>query len=169
MLLMSIWISSLPELEAQSNDSSMSPARALDSLLQEYAYMAFAHPRTGMVYNGYVPSNLTGISISAMRLKSGSLWSRGVVAYKEFEIPKGVVEQPYVERLVLVYQNLGNWSDVYYPLPNFTYLAPVLGLLAYDALNLSAKKFTRTGYSGISKPYNYRIFRHESIARWNSS
>ena len=46
--------------------------------------------------------------------------------------------QPYVERVVLVYHNLGNWSDYYYPLTGYTYLAPVLGLLVYDAANLSA-------------------------------
>ncbi|GAB2236005.1 hypothetical protein Drorol1_Dr00026453 [Drosera rotundifolia] len=41
-------------------------------------------------------------------------------------------------RLVLIYQNLGNWSDVYYPLSGYTYLAPVLGLLALDGANISA-------------------------------
>lgn len=46
--------------------------------------------------------------------------------------------QPYVERLALVYQNLGNWSLFYHPLPSYNYLALVVGLLAYDASNLSA-------------------------------
>ncbi|KAK0602949.1 hypothetical protein LWI29_038456 [Acer saccharum] len=112
-------------------------ARALDALLQDYAYRAFVHPRTGIVYNGVVPSNLTGMKIAAMRLRSGSLRTRGVKMYKEFGIPIGVTESSYVERLVLVYQNLGNWSKTYYPLPGYTYLSPVLGLLAYDASNLT--------------------------------
>ncbi|XP_021300396.1 uncharacterized protein LOC110428802 [Herrania umbratica] len=140
MLVLLMWLLRFPDLMAQSiNASSTSSARALDALLQDYAYRALAHPRTGLPYDGVVPSNLTGIRIAAMRLRSGSLRNRGVKMYKEFEIPTGVVEQPYVERLVLVYQNLGNWSMVYYSLPNYTYLAPVLGLLAYDASNLSAK------------------------------
>ncbi|TYI06770.1 hypothetical protein ES332_A10G182100v1 [Gossypium tomentosum] len=141
MLLVFICLLLVSPLLVQSfdaNASSTSAARALDALLQDYAYRAFVRPRTGVPYDARVPSNFTGISITAMRLRSGSLRTRGVRMYKEFEIPIGVVEQPYVERLVLVYQNLGNWSLRYYSLPNYTYLAPLLGLLAYDASNLSA-------------------------------
>ncbi|KAI9185360.1 hypothetical protein LWI28_006516 [Acer negundo] len=127
---------SLPYIVAQSDTKTS--ARALDALLQDYAYRAFVRPRTGIVYNGSVPSNLTGMKIAAMRLRSGSLRTRGVKIYKEFGIPIGVTESPYVERLVLVYQNFGNWSKTYYPLPGYTYLSPVLGLLAYDASNLTA-------------------------------
>ena len=126
---------SLPYTVAQSDTKT--PARALDALLQDYAYRALVRPRTGIVYNGSVPSNLTGMEIAAMRLGSGSLRNRGVKMYKEFGIPVGVTESTYVERLVLVYQNLGNWSETYYPLPGYTYLSPVLGLLAYDASNLT--------------------------------
>lgn len=136
LLICSFW---WPRVAAQSPPSSIRPARALDALLQDYAYRAFVRPRTGIPYDGSVPSNMTGIEISAMRLRTGSLRTRGVGMFKEFKVPVGVLEQPYVERLVLVYQNLGNWSMVYYPLPGYVYLAPVLGLLAYDALNLSAK------------------------------
>ncbi|GAB4833104.1 hypothetical protein Ancab_031350 [Ancistrocladus abbreviatus] len=133
-----IWSSWLPYLGADSLGPSEGSARALDALLQGYAYRAFVHPKTGVPYDGTVPLNLTGIKISGMRLKSGSLRTRGVKSYEEFEIPVGIVVEPYVQRLVLVYQNLGNWSGVYYPLSGYTYLAPVLGLLAYDAATLSA-------------------------------
>lgn len=133
MLLSSCW---LPIIAAAQ--SAARSARVLDATLQDYAFRAFVHPRTGVVFDGTVPSNLTGIKVAGMRLRSGSLRSRGVPVFKEFEIPVGVVVQPYVERLVLVYQNLGKWSDVYYPLSGYTYLAPMLGLLAYDAVNLSA-------------------------------
>ncbi|TXG68079.1 hypothetical protein EZV62_009354 [Acer yangbiense] len=126
---------SLPYIVAQSDTKTS--ARVLDALLQDHAYRAFVRPRTGIVYNGVVPSNLIGMKIAAMRLRSGSLRTRGVKMYKEFGIPIGVTESPYVERLVLVYQNLGNWSKTYYPLPGYTYLSPVLGLLAYDASNLT--------------------------------
>ncbi|KAF0934492.1 hypothetical protein E2562_025568 [Oryza meyeriana var. granulata] len=118
-----------------------SPARALDAMLQDYAYQAFGvrpHPRTGIVYNATVPANLTGVALSAVRLRSGSLRRKGFSRYFEFAVPTGVVVQPYVERVVLLYHNLGNWSDYYYPLPGYTYLSPVLGLLVYDAANLSA-------------------------------
>lgn len=133
---------SFPFLKAQplssGTHSSGLSARSLDAILQDYAFRAFIRPKTGIPYDGGVPYNLTGISIAAMRLRSGSLRNRGVNMYKEFEIPTGVFEQPYVERLVLVYHNLGNWSQHFYPLPGHTYLAPVLGLLAYSASNLSA-------------------------------
>lgn len=115
-----------------------SPARALDTMLQEYAYRAFVRPHTGIVYNGTVPGNLTGIAVSALRLRGGSLRRKGFAEYFEFGVPTGVTVKPHVERVVLVYHNLGNWSEFYYPLPGYTYLSPVLGLLVYDAANLSA-------------------------------
>ncbi|KAL3629898.1 hypothetical protein CASFOL_026210 [Castilleja foliolosa] len=119
-----------------------SSSSSLDALLQEYAYGSLVGPRimTGDVYDRFALSNLTGIGVSAMRLRSGSLRSKGVNRYKEFEIPKGIIVNPYVERLVLVYHNLGNLSVSYYPPPpGYTYLAPVLGLLSYDASDLTAK------------------------------
>ncbi|CAN6362086.1 unnamed protein product [Urochloa humidicola] len=124
---------------AAAQSQPLSPARILDATLQDYAYRAFAHPHTGIVYNATLPANLTGIAVSAIRLRSGSLRRKGFSRYFEFGIPTGVVVQPHVERVVLVYHNLGKSSaDQYYPLTGYTYLAPVLGLLAYDAANLSA-------------------------------
>ncbi|XWS35444.1 hypothetical protein CRYUN_Cryun21dG0126500 [Craigia yunnanensis] len=150
----------LPALMAQSiniNSSSRTAARVLDALLQNYAYRAFLHHRTGVPYDGDVPSNLSGIKIAAMRLRSGSLWRKGVQMYKEFDIPIGVVERPYVERLVLVYQNLGNWSMLYYSLPNYTYLAPVLGLLAYDASDLLATHLPELDFRAFGDPIKIRF------------
>lgn len=109
-------------------------------------------PKTGVVYDGVVPSNLTGIKIAGVRLRAGSLWSRGVPMFKEFQIPVGVVEEPYVERLILVYQNLGNWSSVYYPVSGYVFIAPVLGLLAYDASNLSAKNLQELDIQASNQP-----------------
>ncbi|XP_027337938.1 uncharacterized protein LOC113851608 [Abrus precatorius] len=113
-------------------------SRTLDAILQDCAFKAFSRPKTGVPYDAQVPRNLTGVRVSAMRLRSGSLRTRGVESYKEFQIPIGVVEQPYVERLVLVYHNLGNWSEKFYPLPGYSYLAPILGLMSYSGAKLSA-------------------------------
>ncbi|XP_077215269.1 uncharacterized protein LOC143849876 [Tasmannia lanceolata] len=132
VLLLFVWE---PLVRAQPPSSSRS---SLDTTLQDYAYRAFHRPKTGRPYNAQVPSNFSGIKLSVMRLRWGSLIRRGVPRFKEFEIPAGVVEQPYVERLALVYQNLGNWSSIYYALSGYSFLAPVLGLLAYDATNISA-------------------------------
>lgn len=138
-VLLMLFMSGLSSLTAQSvTVLPVSPAHELNALLQDYAYKAFGQPKTGISYDATVPSNLTGIRVSAMRLRSGSLKTRGVNKFKEFEIPKDITVSPYVERLVLVYQNLGNWSNTYYDLPGYTYLSPVLGFLAYDAFNLSA-------------------------------
>ncbi|KAJ0975459.1 hypothetical protein J5N97_017424 [Dioscorea zingiberensis] len=138
--------------KARSLGSSTSPAQQLDLTLQGYGFSAFVRPHTGVVYDATVPLNLTGIKVSVVRLRSGSLWSRGVKGFKEFGIPVGVLVHPYVERLALVYQNLGNWSSVYYPLPGFTYLAPVVGLLAYDAANLSANNFQEIDFVASKSP-----------------
>ena len=76
------------------------PARALDAKLQEYAYRALVRPRTGIVYNATVPGNLTGVSVSALRLRSGSLRRKGLSQYFHFGLPTGVIAQPRVERMV---------------------------------------------------------------------
>ncbi|EMS53274.1 hypothetical protein TRIUR3_28903 [Triticum urartu] len=135
-LLQLLFLRSSPVAAQQPTPS---PARALDAMLQEYAYRALVRPRTGIVYNATVPGNLTGVSVSALRLRSGSLRRKGLSQYFQFGLPTGVIAQPRVERMLLVYHNLGNWSQHYYPPPpGYTYLSPVLGLLAYDAANLSA-------------------------------
>jgi hypothetical protein len=147
LCLLSSWP---PLLDAQLSGIS---ARSLDALLQDYAFRAFAqHPRTGTPYAARLPSNLSGLQATAMRLRSGSLKNRGVHSYNEFQIPVGITEQPYVERLGLVYHNLANWSSIFYPLPGFTYLAPVLGLLAYDASDLSASSLPELYIRASYKP-----------------
>ncbi|KAK9674293.1 hypothetical protein RND81_12G224000 [Saponaria officinalis] len=153
-----------PLLSCFGAESGLGNAPALDALLQDYAYRAFVNPRTGVVFDGVVPSNLTGIKVSGLRLRSGSLFKRGVRSYKEFEIPTGVVVQPYVERLVLVYQNLGSSSSVYYPLPGFTYLAPVLGLLAYDAKNLSATNLPELDITASESPINIHFLNVKPVS-----
>lgn len=139
-VLLVLGSSPLAAAQQQPQPASAPPARALDAVLQEYAYRALVRrPRTGLVYNGTVPGNLTGVAVSVVRLRSGSLRRKGFAEYFQFALPTGVVVKPHVERTVLVYHNLGNWSEYYYPLlPGYSYLSPVLGLLAYDAANLSA-------------------------------
>ncbi|KAF6142992.1 hypothetical protein GIB67_041060 [Kingdonia uniflora] len=107
-------------LLTKAQSTTRAQQRSLDATLQDYAYKAFVRPRTGKEFKANVPYNLNGMKLSAMRLKSGSLFTRGVTKYNQFQIPVGVIEEPYVQRLVLVYQNLGDWSSVYYPLPEFS-------------------------------------------------
>lgn len=173
MLVLVLCFETLPCVRAQSTTTSPSreEAKALDSLLQQYAYKALVNPKTGTIYKAtQLPSNLTGIEVAALRLRSGSLRRKGFQAYNEFEIPKGLIGSPYVERLVLVYQNLGNWSTKYYPLPNYTYLAPVLGLLAYDGSNLSAKNLSELDIDASDGPIlvkfrNVKPVPHGTVAK----
>nr|GMC81849.1 uncharacterized protein LOC109158761 [Ipomoea batatas] len=112
-MLLVIWLFWLPQLgSAQLSGSALAAARSLDALLQDYAYQAFGRrPKTGVVYEGSVPSNLTGIKVSALRLRSGSLRSK----------------------------------------------APVLGLLAYDATNLSATNLQEWNITASDKPISIRF------------
>jgi len=159
MLVLVPCFESLPGVRAQStatspgSSSTREEAKALDALLQQYAYRALVNPKTGTIYNAtHLPSNLSGIEVAALRLRSGSLRRKGFHPYNEFEIPKGLIGRQYVERLVLVYQNLGNRSSRYYPLTNYTHLAPVLGLLAYDGSNLSASNLSELDIDASDGP-----------------
>ncbi|KAJ0471462.1 hypothetical protein HanHA89_Chr15g0596471 [Helianthus annuus] len=152
LILLVTFLWSRVDSQSLLNDTETKTARLLDAVLQDYAYRAFITPKTGISFNGSVPNNLTGIQISALRLRSGSLFTRGVPVYQEFKIPTGVIAQPYVERLVFVYHNFGNWSSFYYPLPGYIYLAPVLGLLAYNGSDLSARNLTELDIRASDEP-----------------
>ncbi|CAL0305934.1 unnamed protein product [Lupinus luteus] len=160
-----LWLSlliSLPHLPLLTTTvtaiATTTQAKALDAILQHYAYMALITPITGTIYNATnLPSNFTGVKVAALRLRSGSLRRRGFSMYNEFQIPKGVIEKPYVTRLVLVYHNLGDLSPRYYSLPNYTYLAPVLGLLAYDGSNLSATNLPELNVKTSADPINIKF------------
>lgn len=135
-------------LEALSSQSSL-----LDNVLQKYAYKALVHPKTGIIYDAQVPSNMSGIKVTAVRLRSGSLRSRGIL-YNEFDVPPGIVAKPYVHRLVLVYHNLGNWSSNYCSNLGFGFklVAPILGLLAYDYSNFSSGNIEEIDIFATKKP-----------------
>ncbi|CAN8260055.1 unnamed protein product [Cochlearia groenlandica] len=168
LLLLSLTSSNLKTLSAQSPPTNATSS-SLDVLLQDYAFRAFVRPRTGILYEGTVPTNLTGIKVSAMRLRSGSLRRRGVSSLKEFSIPIGLIVKPYVTRLVLVYQNLANYSHLYYPLSGYDYVAPVLGLLAYDAKNLSAVNLPELEFKLWDKPIRIDFTDLERIPQGSSA
>ncbi|CAN4099693.1 unnamed protein product [Withania somnifera] len=152
-----IWFLVLVGSESTTSDSSAKSS--LDSLLQQYAFreLTWQRTRTGAPYDASVPSNLAGIKISAMICTTHHLKRRVYSYYKEFFIPSGIIEEPYAKKLVLVYQNLGNWSSFYYPLPGYTYLAPVLGILAYDAHDLYAKNLPELDILALKDPITIRF------------
>ncbi|CAN4099692.1 unnamed protein product [Withania somnifera] len=145
---------------SESTSSDSSSKSSLDSLLQQYAFrelISRPKTKTGVPYDVYVPSNLTGIKLSAMILKTYSIKWKVHGYYKEFFIPSGIIVEPYARKLVLVYQNLGDWSSFYYPLPGYTYLTPVLGILAYDADDLHAKSVPELDILALEDPITIKF------------
>ncbi|XP_024996701.1 uncharacterized protein LOC112529607 [Cynara cardunculus var. scolymus] len=111
--------------------------RLLDLAIRYYTFKSYKHFKTGLSYNVRLPSNLTGINVSTVKYRCGSLKRYGA-SIKEFQLGAGVDVRPYVERVLIVTQTLGNnWSRIYYEnydqLLGYRLVSPVLGLLAYNA------------------------------------
>lgn len=94
------------------------------------------HHHTGHFYNISLPSNFSGMQVSVVRLRSGTLEANGA-NFSCFHIPPKVIPVPYEKRIAIVYDNLGNWSSHYYKVQNHSLVAPVVGFTPYDASNLS--------------------------------
>ncbi|KAL0309299.1 UNVERIFIED_CONTAM: hypothetical protein Sradi_5872200 [Sesamum radiatum] len=62
----------------------------------------------------------------------------GLITIHHFQSHHGFCRGPLRKRVDLVYQNLGNLSSSYYNVPNYTFVAPVIGFLAYDPNRSSA-------------------------------
>ncbi|GLJ26341.1 hypothetical protein SUGI_0507340 [Cryptomeria japonica] len=150
------YLQTVASVKASGSESLITSRRSLDTILQDYAFRAFVKPRTGIAYDAPVPSNMTGITLGAVRLRSGSLYRRGM-DFHEFHIPAGVLLNPYVQRCALIYQNLGNWSGIYYPMPGYDLLGSVIGLLAYDSSNLSALNLAELNAVATKQPISIRF------------
>ncbi|CAK7348777.1 unnamed protein product [Dovyalis caffra] len=124
---------------------------SLDELIHQYAMKAQAKKRTGTSLKVSLPANFSGMEVSVVRLRSGRLWERGA-NFSSFYIPPRVIPFPFVKRLSIVYQNLGNWSTRYYRVPGYSLVAPVVGLMAYDASNLSASGNEALKFSVLGDP-----------------
>lgn len=124
---------------------------SLDALIHKHAMNAQAKKRTGTSLKVSLPANLSGIEVSVVRLRSGNFWERGV-NFSSFYIPPRVLPFPFVKRLSIVYQNLGNWSTRYYSVPDYSLVAPVVGFVAYDASNLSAPGNEALKFSILGDP-----------------
>ncbi|KAL9176309.1 hypothetical protein ABFS82_02G170600 [Erythranthe guttata] len=106
---------------------------SLNSVIYDYASKNIPKPRTGKMYEvSDLPSNLSGIEASIIRLRTSRLWKNGI-NFTSFEIPPKILPQPFTRRVDIVYRNLGNRSRNYYGVPNHTLVAPVIGFLAYDS------------------------------------
>lgn len=124
---------------------------SLDVFVHHQAWKALVRPYTGRLYRVHLPANFSTMEVSVVRLRSGSLWQRGV-NFSSFHIPRRTLPMPYVKRLAIVYENLGNWSSDYYKVPGFSLVSPVVGFMAYDATNLSALGNLKINFSISGDP-----------------
>ncbi|XP_059662253.1 uncharacterized protein LOC132308247 [Cornus florida] len=118
----------------------------LDGLLRDLALNALIQHRshTGVLQKVTLPANLSGMEVSVVRLRSRTLWSSGCNV-GDFRIPPGSLPMPHVRRVVLVFQDLGNWSSYYYNAPGYTLLTSVVGFMVYTAPNSTYKDFSKLG------------------------
>ncbi|GLJ29775.1 hypothetical protein SUGI_0587990 [Cryptomeria japonica] len=116
----------------------------MNHLIQKYAFKSFMHGKSGIIYDVEVPLLKCGfIKVNAIRLRTGRLKSRGI-SYNEFEIPPGIAVEPHIERLMLVFHQLGNGFSNYYTNTGsklgYRLVAPIFGLLAYDCHGYSQRE-----------------------------
>lgn len=112
-------------------------SRLLDLLIRDYTFQSYSNNfGTGQLHTIHLPANLSGIIVSTVRYRCGSLRRYGA-KFNEFHLGTGISIRPCAQRVLLVTQNLGyNWSYIYYDnyeLTGYQLISPVLGLLAYNA------------------------------------
>lgn len=114
----------------------------LDAILHEHAFKALLsqQPRykTGTLYDVNLPANLSGVNVSYIRFRSKTLWRKGA-NFGSFQIPSRTLPVPFVKRIVILYQDLGNLSAQFYNnvVPGYALLSSVIGFRVYDASNLT--------------------------------
>lgn len=126
-------------------------SESLDVFIHQQAWKALERPYTGRLYRVHLPANFSTMEVSVIRLRSGSLWARGV-NFSSFHIPPGTFPIPHVKRLALVHENLGNWSSDYFKVPGFSLVSPVIGFMVYDATNLSSLGNIKINFSILREP-----------------
>ncbi|KAJ4823115.1 hypothetical protein Tsubulata_046602 [Turnera subulata] len=152
LIFCTVIVSFFPKIQASKDYDPNS----LDDLIHERAMEATAKQRTGVWSNVSLPSNFSGIEVSAIRLRSGSFWDRGT-NYSSLYIPPGVVTFPYAKRLVMAYHNLGDWSTRYFELPGYKILSPVIGFSTFDASGAKALGNGSVRVSATGDPIQIRF------------
>ncbi|KAK7349460.1 hypothetical protein VNO77_06845 [Canavalia gladiata] len=132
IVFVSLFLSSLVE----SSKTHYYDHESLNAFLCKQANKEIKRPRTGAFYNVSLPSNFSGMQVSFVRLRTVSFWLRGV-NYSFFNLPPRIVPRPFVRRVAILYENLGNWSSHFYNVPNHTMVAPVFGLMVYSSSETS--------------------------------
>ncbi|WMV43978.1 hypothetical protein MTR67_037363 [Solanum verrucosum] len=113
-----------------SNNNSLT--KSLDIILHEHAFNTLIHQHTGSLYNATVPSSLAGMKLTLVRLRSRTLWEKGA-NFSGFSIPPRTIPVPYVKRIHIVYNDMGNLSTHYFNISGYNLLTSVIGFIVYDA------------------------------------
>lgn len=121
-----------PLSSSQTPQQQQQQLLLLDELIaNSTSHSSLRHHKTAVLYPIHLPSNLSGITAHFVRFRSGSLRRRGATI-EEFTIPPGiVVVRPPTKRLIVIRQNLGNFSSLFYNVSGYKLISPVLGLLFY--------------------------------------
>ncbi|KAE9597794.1 hypothetical protein Lal_00041417 [Lupinus albus] len=127
--------------------------KTLNSLLQDYALRSLIKhmPQTGALYDALLPQNLSGMNVSIVHLRSQRLYRKGA-NFSFFRIPPRTMFIPNVRRLVIVYQNLGNWSSKFYNLPSYSLITSVVGFMVFDASNVTDIRVKNLNLNTMGQP-----------------
>lgn len=116
---------------------------SLNTFLHDYARNVVKVPRTGTFYDIPLQSNYSGIKVSYIRIRTASIWTRGINSSTVYIPPKTRII-PFVRRLDVVFQNLGNLSSYYYNVPKYRFVTPIIGFATYNADNDSSSNSSTT-------------------------
>ncbi|KAF3618886.1 putative endoglucanase-like, partial [Capsicum annuum] len=106
--------------------------KSLEVILHEHIFKSLVHQHTASLYNASVPSSLAGMKLSLVRLKSRTLWEKGA-NFSGFSIPPRTIPVPYVKRIKILYNDLGNLSSHYFNILGYNLLTSVIDFIVYDA------------------------------------
>ncbi|KAM3281886.1 hypothetical protein P3S67_027533 [Capsicum chacoense] len=106
--------------------------KSLEVILYEHAFKSLVHQHTGSLYNTSVPSSLARMKLSLVRLRSRTLWEKGA-NFSGFSIPPRTISVPYVKRINILYNDLGNLSSHYFNISGHNLLISVIGFIVYTA------------------------------------
>ncbi|CAN6566081.1 unnamed protein product [Malus baccata var. baccata] len=153
--LMILFSLSLPSPSFMQASNGYDPL-SLTNFLHDYANASLRNPHTGTLYNISLPANFSGMEASFVRILSAKFWSRGA-NFSSFYIPPKVIPIPSSRRLAIVFENLGNWSSLYYKISNYTLVAPVVGFMAYDSPNATVIGNQKLTFTADGDPITIRF------------
>ncbi|XP_076925402.1 uncharacterized protein LOC143588223 [Bidens hawaiensis] len=153
MLLCSSFCSFVQSTDSYKENGVGEP---LDVILHEHAFKALLSQqqryKTGTLYAVKLPANLSGMNVSYIRFRSKTLWRKGE-NFSSFQIPSRTLPMPFVKRVIIMYQDLGNLSSQFYiNVPGYALVSSVVGFRVYDASNPTNKNARKIDINTTNVP-----------------